>query len=78
MEYPDLGVDESYEIDVVDDKINVVAKTPFGALQAFETLIQLVSVGPSTFFLSTTIFFIILGLILKISFKTKKKKKLPK
>jgi len=44
-DYPKLGVDESYTIEVSEDKINIKAHTDYGALYALETLVQLMEYG---------------------------------
>jgi hexosaminidase len=41
-EQPALGVDESYSIGVQDGRVHIRAKTIFGAIYGFETLLQLV------------------------------------
>ncbi|MCF6181193.1 beta-N-acetylhexosaminidase [Lutibacter sp.] len=38
-----LGVDESYELKILDNKINIKANTDIGAIRALETLLQLIS-----------------------------------
>lgn len=53
IEYPDFGVDESYNLTVSSSGVEVFAATPFGALHAFETLLQLVVQGASTFVVPT-------------------------
>jgi hexosaminidase len=43
IEYPDYGVDESYTVTVSSSNAIINASTPFGAMHALETLVQLVS-----------------------------------
>jgi hexosaminidase len=46
---PALGVDESYSIDSIDGRIHIRAKTIFGAMHSFETLLQLVQAQGSQY-----------------------------
>jgi hexosaminidase len=46
---PTLGVDESYSIDSQDGRIHIKAKTIFGAMHSFETLLQLVQARGSQY-----------------------------
>ena len=48
---PTLGADESYSLDVKDHKVSLHARTIFGAIHGFETLLQLVQPNASTFVL---------------------------
>jgi hexosaminidase len=48
---PTLGMDEIYSLDVKDHKVLLRAKTIFGAMHGFETLLQLVQPQASTFVL---------------------------
>lgn len=48
---PTLGIDESYSLDVKDNKVVLRAKTVFGAMRGFETMLQLVQPQASTFVL---------------------------
>jgi hexosaminidase len=46
---PTLSVDESYSIDSQDGRIRIKAKTIFGAMHSFETLLQLVQAQGSQY-----------------------------
>jgi hexosaminidase len=48
---PTLGADESYSLDVKGHKVSLHAKSIFGAMHGFETLLQLVQPNASTFVL---------------------------
>jgi hexosaminidase len=48
-EYPALGEDESYELDVAPDGAHIKAPTVDGALHGMETLAQLIAPGPDGF-----------------------------
>ncbi|CAM1373895.1 beta-N-acetylhexosaminidase [Tenacibaculum xiamenense] len=47
-----LGVDESYELDVNNNFVEISAKTDIGALRALETLVQLIDHNENSFFVN--------------------------
>jgi len=48
-DYPALGEDESYRLDVAADGAHIAASTVDGALRGMETLLQLIAPGPNGF-----------------------------
>jgi hexosaminidase len=48
-EYPSLGEDESYQLDVAASGAHLSARTPIGVLRGLETFAQLVGPGPDGF-----------------------------
>ena len=43
LEYPTLGIDETYRLVATSTSVDIVAVTPFGAMHALETLLQLIT-----------------------------------
>lgn len=43
LEYPTMGIDESYRLVATSTSVDIVAVTPFGAMHALETLLQLIT-----------------------------------